>query len=243
MAIGTFDGVHIGHQEVVLATLRVASEEGLTSTILTFDRHPMALVAPPGSRACSRRLNVKIVLLEGLQPDELVVLPFTRELAADAAPTSSVPQVIAEPCTPRMVVVGANFTFGAGGGGTATTLSDAGRQLGFHTVVVPLATAGGRPISSTRIRRLLLSRRPGGGSPAPQPPAEHTRRRGTSACAAAAPWACLPPTWRWRRRPSSPAAASMPRGRWSTATGTARPSTSATTRPSTVATKRPPRCT
>ena len=154
VAIGTFDGVHIGHQEVVQTTLRVAREEGLISTILTFDRHPLALIAPARQPRLLTPAKVKIALLAGLHPDELLVLPFTAELAAESA-AEFCRSVLAAALHAKVVVVGANFTFGAGGRGTARTLEEAGAELGFRTIALPLATAGGGPISSTRIRRLL----------------------------------------------------------------------------------------
>ena len=156
VAIGTFDGVHVGHQQVVRTVLEEARKEQLTSTVVTFDRHPLAVLAPERQPRLLTPLKVKIGLLEALQPDELLVLPFTSEMAAMPA-DEFCRQVIAEALHARVVVVGANFTFGAGGAGTAATLDLAGEKLGFRTVVVPLAKAGGHPISSTRIRRLLQS--------------------------------------------------------------------------------------
>ena len=154
VAIGTFDGVHIGHQEVVRTTLQAAREEGLTSTVLTFDRHPMALIDAAHLPRLLTPAKVKIALLAGLHPDELIVLPFTAELARQSA-EEFCRTVVAGALRASVVVVGANFTFGAGGAGTAQTLEALGAELRFRTNAVPLATAGGKPISSTRIRRLL----------------------------------------------------------------------------------------
>ena len=154
VAIGTFDGVHVGHQEVVRATLAVAREEGLTSTVLTFDGHPMALIDPAHQPRLLMPAKVKVALLAGLHPDELIVLPFTAELAGQSA-DEFCRSIVADTLHARVVVVGVNFTFGAGGAGTEQTLEREGATLGFRTIALPLATAGGRAISSTRIRRLL----------------------------------------------------------------------------------------
>jgi len=154
VAIGTFDGVHVGHQEVVRATLAVAREGGLTSTVLTFDGHPMALIDPAHQPRLLMPAKVKVALLAGLHPDELIVLPFTAELAGQSA-DEFCRSIVADTLHARVVVVGVNFTFGAGGAGTAQTLEREGATLGFRTIALPLATAGGRAISSTRIRRLL----------------------------------------------------------------------------------------
>ena len=154
VAIGTFDGVHAGHQKVVRTALELARDAGLTGSVLTFDRHPLAVIDPVRQPRLLTPPKTKIALLAALHPDELVVLPFTTELAA-LSPGSFCRRVLAGALQARVVVVGANFTFGRRGFGTPEELRTAGRQLGFRTVVVPLETSGGRPISSTRIRTLL----------------------------------------------------------------------------------------
>jgi riboflavin kinase/FMN adenylyltransferase len=132
LALGTFDGVHIGHRRVIGAALREGAERGLRSTVVTFDRHPLSVIDPSRQPRLLTSLDEKERLIAELGPDELVVLPFDRAMA-DLSPQNC----------------------GAGGAGDAEALRCCGRAHGYETVVVDLVTERGRTISSTRIRRLL----------------------------------------------------------------------------------------
>jgi riboflavin kinase / FMN adenylyltransferase len=156
LAIGTFDGVHVGHREVIGRAVRIASDRGLTSTVVTFEHHPLATIAPEREPRALTPLALKSELIAELGVDELIVLRFDTGLAGLSA-DEFCDTILRRRLDAAVVVVGRNFSFGAGGRGTADTLHACGERLGFETVVVPLAGAGGRPISSTRIRRLLES--------------------------------------------------------------------------------------
>ena len=154
LAIGTFDGVHVGHHAVIGRAVAVAAERGLLGSVVTFDRHPLAVVDPSHAPRLLTPLAEKIRLIEQLGPGELVLLPFDEGLAALTA-AGFCDQVLAGALRARVVVVGENFNFGAGGAGDAAQLRACGAVHGFETVVVSLVTEHGKTISSTRIRRLL----------------------------------------------------------------------------------------
>jgi riboflavin kinase/FMN adenylyltransferase len=154
IALGTFDGVHAGHQLVIGLAIEAARKGRLASTVVTFDRHPLAIVDPSHQPRLLTPLADKRELVAALGVDELVVLRFDAALAA-IEPAEFCRRVLAEGLQARVVAVGENFTFGLRGEGTAATLADCGRRLGFEAIVVPLLTSHGRPISSSRIRRLL----------------------------------------------------------------------------------------
>ena len=154
IAIGTFDGVHVGHRAVVERLLAVAEGESLRTTVVTFDRHPLAQIDPSRHPRLLTPLDEKIALLSELGAAEVVVLPFDEELAAMSASTFC-RTVVSGRLGARVVVVGENFTFGAGGSAGPQELATAGQELGFRVDVVPLAVADDKTISSTRIRRLL----------------------------------------------------------------------------------------
>ncbi len=154
LALGTFDGVHVGHRRVIETALAAARERGLRSAVVTFDRHPLAVVDPERQPRLLTPLAEKERLIAELAPDELVVLPFDRTMA-DLAPEAFCAGLLAEGLRARVVVVGENFNFGAGGAGDAGALRRCGVAHGYETIVVELVTERGRTISSTRIRRLL----------------------------------------------------------------------------------------
>jgi riboflavin kinase/FMN adenylyltransferase len=157
VAIGTFDGVHIGHQRVIGSAVQAARERGLMSTAVTFEHHPLAVIAPHRQPRLLTSLALKAELIGDLGVDEVVVLPFDRAMAAMTP--SHFCAYLAVELTPQLVVVGGNFTFGAGGAGTSADLTACGRVHGFAVEIVPLVLAGGRPISSSRIRELVQSGR------------------------------------------------------------------------------------
>jgi riboflavin kinase/FMN adenylyltransferase len=154
LAIGTFDGVHVGHRAVIGRALEIAAERGVTSSVVTFDRHPLEVIDPARVPRLLTPPAEKLRLLAELGPDEVVVLPFDQHLAG-LAPGEFCAELLAGVLCARAVVVGENFHFGAGGAGDAAELRACGARHGFETIAVSLVTEHGKTISSTRIRRLL----------------------------------------------------------------------------------------
>ena len=154
LALGTFDGVHAGHRAVIGRAIELASRRDLTSAVVTFDRHPLAVVDPTRAPRLLTSLDEKVRLVGELGPDELVLLPFDQRLAA-LTPAEFCAELLATKLQARIVVVGENFNFGAGGAGDAAQLRACGVAHGFDVEIVDLVTEHGEPISSTRIRRLL----------------------------------------------------------------------------------------
>lgn len=160
VAIGTFDGVHIGHRAVIEAAIDAARHRRISACVLTFQHHPLSVVDPDRVPRLLTPLAAKIELIDELGADELVVLPFDAVLAA-LRPVDFCSTILRDGLHAQVVAVGANFTFGEAGKGRAATLVACGRGSGFETEVVPLVKAGGKPISSSRIRRLLQAGRLG----------------------------------------------------------------------------------
>jgi riboflavin kinase / FMN adenylyltransferase len=154
LALGTFDGVHAGHRAVIGRAVRLAAERGLTSAVVTFDRHPLAVVDPARGPRLLTSNDEKVRLIADLGPDELIMLPFDEQLAA-LTPSEFCGDLLAGALRARVVVVGENFTFGARGAGDAAQLRACGAASGYDVEVCELITERGEPISSTRIRRLL----------------------------------------------------------------------------------------
>ena len=143
MAIGTFDGVHLGHRAVIAGS----------ESVLTFDPHPVSVVAPQHTPKLLTTLEVKAELIAGLGVQELIVIPFDAALAARSA-QEFVREVIVERLGATRVAVGENFRFGHRAQGDARMLSADAR---FRTVVHPLLEIDGEVVSSSHIRGLVLA--------------------------------------------------------------------------------------
>jgi riboflavin kinase/FMN adenylyltransferase len=164
VAIGKFDGVHAGHRRVIAALRDVAERESLTATIVTFDRHPLALLRP---EACPPPLvsnAQKVGLLAQTGVDATLMLAFDRAFS-EQSPQEFVERILVHALDAKVVMVGADFRFGSKGSGTVATLRGFGETYGFAVhviddVVEPEAgSENGRRASSTWIRELLAAGR------------------------------------------------------------------------------------
>lgn len=155
VAIGNFDGVHIGHQQLLALARDRARARGGEAVVLTFDPHPARVLAPHLAPPLLSTLPRKLELLAEHGIDACVVEPFTRELASLPA-GDFVDQVLCDALDAREVVVGYDFTYGRGRGGTIETLRASGAERGFAVHVVPAVTVDGLVASSTKIREFVL---------------------------------------------------------------------------------------
>jgi riboflavin kinase / FMN adenylyltransferase len=143
VAVGTFDGVHRGHQAVIKGA----------DTVLTFDPHPLEIIHPAALPKLIMPFGVKRDVIEGLGVDELVVIPFDQDFARRSA-DEFIEDVLIAKLGAERVSVGENFRFGAKAKGDPAML--AAREE-FETRVVPLVEIDGETISSTRIRALVAA--------------------------------------------------------------------------------------
>jgi riboflavin kinase / FMN adenylyltransferase len=143
VAIGTFDGVHLGHREVIRGS----------DTVLTFEPHPLAVLHPEATPKLVTPFNIKRDLIAGLGVEELVVVPFDRDFAA-LSPEQFAVDVLAGRLAAGRVSVGENFRFGKGARGTPEFLRS---RREFETRVVPLVEVSGETVSSSHIRGLVLA--------------------------------------------------------------------------------------
>ncbi len=154
--IGNFDGLHRGHQAIVARVLERARATGGSSLLITFDPHPLNILAPERAPRLISTRRQKLALLEESGMEFVLVLPFTQELAA-VEPERFVKEYLAAMLAVREVYVGANFNFGKGRAGTADLLIRLCSDLGLYAEKVPEVLSLGSPISSSRIRRAILS--------------------------------------------------------------------------------------
>jgi riboflavin kinase / FMN adenylyltransferase len=143
VAIGTFDGVHLGHREVIRGA----------DTVLTFDPHPLSVIHPEATPKLITTFPVRRDLIAGLGVEELVVIPFDKSFSEQSA-EDFVRHVLVDRLGAAAVSVGENFRFGKGARGTPEFLSGHDE---FETRVVPLVEASGETVSSSHIRGLVAA--------------------------------------------------------------------------------------
>lgn len=160
IAIGSFDGIHRGHQEVIGKAGRLAHELGAPQAVLTFEPHPRSFFAPNAPPFRLTPFRTRAQLIEALGVDLLVVLHFDEALSRMSAEDFAA-KVLGDGLCVRHVVVGDNFRFGHGRKGDADLLRRAGRQYGFDvSVIARIRGPGGDPYSSTLIRQYLQQGNP-----------------------------------------------------------------------------------
>jgi riboflavin kinase/FMN adenylyltransferase len=155
VAMGNFDGVHLGHRAVI----DLARQPGAPLGIVTFEPHPREVFAPDAPPFRLMNAEARANRLAKLGVDQLYELPFDRSLA-DLTPRSFAAEVLAAGLGVSHVVVGADFCFGKGRQGKAQDLVQLGRELGFDVTIAQLVQSEGKSISSTAIRAALSEGRP-----------------------------------------------------------------------------------
>ena len=155
VAIGNFDGIHRGHQEIIGKAARLAQELGAIHAVLTFEPHPHSVFKPDIGPFRLTPFRLKTQLIEALGVELLMVLEFNLEFAAQPA-ASFVENILVAGLGARYVVVGDNFRFGKGREGDIAFLEGMGRANGFGVAAVPLMTGeSDEAYSSTLVRSYL----------------------------------------------------------------------------------------
>lgn len=162
VAIGNFDGVHLGHQAVINEAGRIARSAGVPWGVLTFEPHPRAVFQPDSGQFVLTPYRMKARHIEEMGVDFLVVLQFDLNFARRSA-EEFVAEILVGGLGAHHVVSGFDFGFGHKREGDGAFLAKAGMRHGFASTTVPAVDdAGGEPVSSTRIRELLVAGDPRG---------------------------------------------------------------------------------
>ncbi len=154
VTIGKFDGIHLGHQKLISALTAAAAEHSIQSVVVTFDRHPDALLKPGHAKLPIIGPKQKHDLIAKHDVDVLVTLPFDEDLA-NLGPEDFVQAILVDGLKAKIVLVGEDFRFGNRGAGDVHLLHDLGQQLGFEVRVIASALLDGEKISSSAIREAL----------------------------------------------------------------------------------------
>jgi riboflavin kinase/FMN adenylyltransferase len=156
VAVGVFDGVHLGHQALLRDTVADARSRGASAVAVTFDRDPDTVVSPSTAAPQLLTLSDKLAAMSRTGVDAILVVPFTSQLA-ELSPESFLDDVLLCALKPLAVHVGADFRFGHKATGDVSTLQRFGAVHSFDVVPHDLVGIGGEPVTSTRIRRLIAS--------------------------------------------------------------------------------------
>jgi riboflavin kinase/FMN adenylyltransferase len=156
LAIGTFDGLHLGHRALIAGTIEAARERGLSAGVVTWDRHPAQVVRPEAVPPLLTSLDRKLELLEETGVDLAAAVPFDDDLSR-WSPERFVGEVLVQGLGARLVRVGHDWRFGHKASGDTDLLTKLGAQHGFEVDAVHLERSDGEPVTSTRTRSAVAA--------------------------------------------------------------------------------------
>jgi riboflavin kinase/FMN adenylyltransferase len=155
ITIGKFDGIHLGHQQLLAEAIESAEEHSLIPVVVTFDRHPHTILSPGTEPQALIGSTQKSELLDEAGIEIVLNLPFDKYLSK-LTPEEFVRTVLVESLKAKIVTIGEGFRFGVDQQGDVETLKELGKQLGFHVRVIPNYLIDGEVVSTSRIRSMLL---------------------------------------------------------------------------------------
>jgi riboflavin kinase / FMN adenylyltransferase len=156
LAIGFFDGVHLGHQQIIRQTIADARQHEALALVITFDHHPNTIVAPDRIPPLIYSLDSKLLTIESLGPEAVLLVHFDKAFSQLNAETF-IRDLAREVVHVRSICVGANFTFGHKRAGNVELLTRLGAELNFVVHALASVSLDGKTVSSTRIRESIRS--------------------------------------------------------------------------------------
>lgn len=154
LAIGNFDGVHLGHAALIRRLAEVAENSRLAPTVLTFEPHPREFFAPESAPARLTTLREKLELLGDSGVAQVMICPFNAAFSALSA-EEFIEQVLVRGCQVRHLIIGDDFRFGRGRTGDFTLLQEAGLRFGFTVEAMGSVTVDDERVSSSAVRKAL----------------------------------------------------------------------------------------
>jgi len=155
LTIGNYDGVHLGHQKILSMVGKKAEEINGTSMVMTFDPHPVKVIAPEKNVKLLTTPEEKARLIAKMGIDVLLFITFTKEFS-QIAPDDFISEILVKKLNIKEVIVGANYSFGKSKKGDIDLLRKRGKEFGFHATAVQDVMLHGNIVSSSSIRSLLL---------------------------------------------------------------------------------------
>jgi len=155
ITIGNFDGLHLGHQKILEAVIKRSEELKGTSMVVTFDPHPVKVLAPEKEIKMLTTFKERARILDVIGIKILLCINFTREFA-NLPPDAFIEDILVKKIDAKEIVIGPDYAFGKNRKGTTELLKKRGLELGFRVKVVKSVEIDGDIVSSSRIRKLLL---------------------------------------------------------------------------------------
>ena len=153
LALGMFDGVHLGHRSLIERAIFLAREMGAEAMVCTFDRHPLSVLRPEMAPEALMSLEDRLCEFEKMGADWALVRPFTREFAAMEA--EDFLDGLVRMTKARAIVCGENYSFGKGGRGGSTMIRALSEKYGYRPEIMESVSVDGEMVSSTLIRSLI----------------------------------------------------------------------------------------
>ncbi|HLH57301.1 MAG TPA: bifunctional riboflavin kinase/FAD synthetase [Verrucomicrobiae bacterium] len=156
VAIGFFDGVHLGHQQIIRQTISDARQYEALALVVTFDQHPSVVLAPQRAPGLIYPLSKKLDVIEAMGADICLLVHFDKGFSQQPA-EAFVRWLVGPERRVRSICVGANFAFGHKRGGNVQLLRELGAELGFGVHGLAAVALDGKAVSSTRIRQAVAA--------------------------------------------------------------------------------------
>jgi riboflavin kinase/FMN adenylyltransferase len=156
VSVGTFDGLHVGHQKILRSVRERARASGHRAVAVTFDPHPMRVLHPDRAPLMIQTLSQRLDGFEQMGLDAALVLRFDHALSL-VSPEEFIQRILIGGMRTGAILVGANFRFGHRGAGDVVLLGEFGKRNGFEVEIIPPVEVGGRIVSSTAIRGAVAS--------------------------------------------------------------------------------------
>lgn len=154
LALGTFDGMHLGHRKVIGGAVDRSPDLGTRSVAVTFEPHPLEVLRPSAEPVLLTTVEERLALLSGLGVDVALVLPFDLTFSRTPAQVWT-DEILARRLGARAIFVGSSYTFGYRREGTAQRLAEWGQARAIEVTLVPAVLIAGEPVTSSRIRGAL----------------------------------------------------------------------------------------
>jgi riboflavin kinase/FMN adenylyltransferase len=156
VAVGTFDGLHVGHRKILQSVRERGLATGQCATVVTFDPHPMRLLLPERAPFLIQTIAQRLAGFERMELDAALVLRFDRALSL-VSPEEFIERILVGSLHAGAILVGANFRFGHRGAGDVRLLGEYGKRCGYEVEIVPPVEVAGTIVSSTAIRGMVAS--------------------------------------------------------------------------------------